>query len=199
MIDGIPLVCRSVDLAHAAGVAVPVVVVAPENAEAIAGALGDREAALVVQRRPLGPGHALLQGLRFNPAAERVLVLLSDNVVTIGDVAAVATHATAVGVKDIDRDDVMRFTRYENGKWIEKVMLGNLWGDPIPCWVGPFIGWRPHMFAKLNELAEQMIIGQELLIGPYLNDMMKDPTRCTTVEVSSYDVGTLDAYLGAQK
>lgn len=202
-IDGVPLVCRAVDLAHAAGVEWPVIVVAPENAEPISNALGsERDVLMVVQRWPNGPGHALMIGLNMRPrpvGQERVLVLLSDNVSTVDDVAAVASHMTAVGVKTMPRSgEVNRFTRLENGDWIEKVPVFPA-GDPVECWIGPFVGWRSNMENVLAVAYDERdrFGGGEMLIGPLLQSFMVH-NKNVTVEVSSYDVGTLDAYLGSK-
>lgn len=203
-VDGIPLVCRAVDLAHAAGVSIPVVVVAPQNAEAIENALGDRQAALIVQRRPRGPGHALALGLSVHTRpkpSDRVLLLLADNVSTKDDVAAVAAYQTAVGIRCIPRTEAHRFTRYENGMWLEKIMLNDTDNDDVPdvtCWIGPVVGDRERMTeavhrARLDSLAE----GSETLIGPYLGAFMR-PEQHNFVEVSSRDVGTIESFLGGQ-
>jgi CTP:molybdopterin cytidylyltransferase MocA len=200
-IDGVPLVCRSYDLARSAGVTQPVVVVAPENAAAIDAALGpNRNAMLVVQRQPYGPGYALLLGLQAHPRIimdDRVLVLLSDNVSTVDDVADVAAHATAVGVKEFNRDDALRFTWLVDDTWIEDKTRRprlNRTAETVTCWVGPFIGWRPKMQSVLRNLLRDFDPNvEELLIGPYLDLFMVDEKN-VTVPVSSYDVGTVDAY-----
>jgi CTP:molybdopterin cytidylyltransferase MocA len=204
-IDGVPLVCRAYDLARAVDVVEPVVVVAPENAAAIDAALGpNRRAALVVQRQPYGPGHALALGLRVAGSSRRVLVLLSDNVSTVEDVLAVSSHETSVGVKKFNRDDALRFTWLVDSAaqpgqptWIESKNRRpylNRTSETVTCWVGPFVGWRPRMETVLQNLLDDFDpnLG-ELLIGPYLNLFMIDE-KSVTVPVSSYDVGTIDAY-----
>lgn len=196
-IDGIPLVCRAVDLAHGADVHTPVVVVAPSNAEAIAGALGNRCVSLIIQREPLGPGDALLTGLTVQPqphvVSDRVLVLLSDNVMTKADIAAITAFDTAIGVKKIPRYDADRFTRFEGNEWREKVPIDKVSGPPFDCWVGPLVCWRASAVKKLREERQKIDGAGELLIGPYLRDMMTLGSH-TLVTVSSFDVGTVDAY-----
>jgi NDP-sugar pyrophosphorylase family protein len=196
-IDGVPLVCRAVDLAIEAGVKCPVVVVSPHNAEAICGALGDRQAAIVIQRQPLGPGHALLLGLLLKVApyseSDRVLVLLSDNLSTDHDIEVVNQHTTAVGVRTIDRNQAHRFTRYENDRWIEKKSIGSTEGAPFACWVGPFIGWRPNMTKALANAFNNRVDDSELLIGPYLKLFMTNH-KDVLQHVSSLDVGTIEDY-----
>lgn len=206
-IDGVPLVCRAVDLAYAAGVEVPIIVAAPENVNQIEEALGpNRDAAFVIQRAPFGPGDALLLGLRMrvmSAPSDRVLVLLSDNVSTVEDVAAVASHETAVGVKEFNREDALRFTwLVDDSTWIEDKLRQpqlNRTAGRITCWVGPFIGWRPNMENVLGNLrADYDPNHGELLIGPYLGMFMRNE-RNVTVPVSSYDVGTVESYLGVEK
>lgn len=192
-IDGVPLVSRAVDLAHVAGVDRPVVVVAPSNADIISRVLGKRDVALVIQREPRGPGDALLTGLmhRTRPTlSDRVLVLLADNVSTDADVAAVAEEKTAIGVKKISWQDAQRFTRWEDGHWIEKIPLGPGHHSRL-CWVGPFVGWRENMETAL--IHAQPSENDELLIGPLLSAFMLGDIG-PIVEVSSYDVGTLATY-----
>lgn len=198
-VNGVPLVCAAVDLAHGAGVDRPVVVVAPENASAIATALGVRKATLIIQREPLGPADALLTGLRvrtkFNTLPDfRVLVLLSDNVTTDHDVALVTAHETAVGIRAIDPKHAHRFTRLEEpGMWVEKKPITDM-TKPVPCWVGPFVGWRDNMERALaDECTDAYLENREALIGPLLNKFSRDG-RHTVVNVSSYDVGTIEAY-----
>lgn len=203
-VDGTPLVCHAVDLAIEAGVDTPVVVVAPSNAEAIHGALGDRRSSLVIQRAPLGPGHALLIGLSVHPrpyfTSDRVLVMLSDNVMTEGDVRAVTGFETAVGVKSMNRREAQRFTRFEHGMWIEKTAIANLDGPPLPCWVGPIVVWRVNAVRTLRSVWHETevqlakdLTHTEMLIGPYLGSLMKDRID-NLVPVSSFDVGTIEAY-----
>lgn len=201
--SGIPLVCRAVDLALEAGVHTPVVVVAPANAEAIARALDSRRAALIIQREPLGPGHALLTGLSVQPRqyieSDRVLVLLSDNVMSTTDINAVTAFETAVGVRLIERREAQRFTRYESGKWIEKKPIEDLDGPPLPCWVGPLVVWRRNTQHALRYLCREAesasgLVNREVLIGPYLSELMKTPDSYELVQVSALDIGTTETY-----
>lgn len=191
-IDGVPLVCRAVDVASEVADRV-VVVVAPANAEAISGALGQREVSLIIQRYPLGPGHALLTGLSLCQD-ERVLVLLSDNVVTLNDVKRVTSlSSTGVGVKYMPRREAHRFTRYVDNLWQERVPLSP-YGDDVACWVGPFVGLRGKMWTTLKHVVANTLSegDDEILIGPHLEDFMGDDYR--QVPVDSYDVGTLESY-----
>lgn len=195
--DGVPLVCHAVDAALLLGVHTPVVVVAPSNAEAISGALGERRVSLVVQREPLGPGHALLVGLSVQPRpfieSDRVLVLLSDNVTTLSDVREVTSFETAVGVRLIERRDAQRYTRFESDKWVEKTAIANLDGPPLHCWVGPIVVWRRSTVRVLHDLVRSRIGDAEVPIGPYLSSMMRH-CQNILVPVSSLDVGTAESY-----
>lgn len=196
-IDGTPLVCRAVDLALEAGVHTPVVVVAPSNAEAISGALGDRQSQLIIQREPRGPGHALMIGLSVHPrphcVSDRVLVLLSDNVVSNADVNAVSACTTAIGTKKIERREAHRFTRFENNEWVEKKSIGKLDGLPFECWVGPLVVWRSNTVRALQLVCREFDGDGEVLIGPYLRSFMHIGSH-TLVPVSSFDVGTIESY-----
>lgn len=198
-VDGVPMVTLAVDLALRAGVTCPVVVAAPANAEAICGALEGRPAFVVVQRQPLGAGHALLLGLQASPRplvdCDRVLVLLSDNLSSDADVDRVATHPTAVGIKYIERARAFRFDRLDDdGRWVAKEPIKNMDGPPIACWVGPFIGWRAHMTRVLAEAVSDRKPGAELHIGPYLGKFMYSETKCPLVPVDSLDLGVTEEY-----
>jgi hypothetical protein len=194
----VPMVTLAVDLAIRAGVTCPVVVAAPANAEAICEALDGRPAFVVIQRQPLGAGHALLLGLQASPRplvdCDRVLVLLSDNVSSDSDVNAVTAHPTAVGIQYIERINAFRFARLnDDGRWCEKERL-KLDGNPVPCWVGPFVGWRNRMVRVLSEAVEQRKPDEEVYIGPYLGRFMYEETKCPLVPVDSLDLGVTDEY-----
>lgn len=198
-VDGVPMVTLAVDLAVRAGVSCPVVVAAPANAEAICAALEGRPAFVVVQRRPLGAGHALLLGLQASPRpfvdCDRVLVLLSDNVSSDEDVRGVVAHPTAVGIKYIERRHAFRFARLDDdGRWVEKEPIHNLDGPPIACWVGPFVGWRSNMTRVLAAAVEKRDPSAEVYVGPHLGKFMYVETKCPLVPVESLDLGVADEY-----
>lgn len=200
VVRGQPLVRRHVQAALNIGVEMPVVVVAPQNAELIDTALGNLPARMVIQRRPCGPGHALLIGLCVEPqpfrTSDRVLVLLADNVVTHDDIIAITdTHGSTVGVRYIPRSDAHRYTRFENNHWLEHTPLTDATPDPVPCWVGPFVGWRQPMTQVLRRVVRIAERDQtEALIGPHLNAICSNPRF---IPVSSIDVGTPEAYRAA--
>jgi UTP-glucose-1-phosphate uridylyltransferase len=204
-VDGTPLVVSAVRLALAAGVVQPVVVVAPQNAEAIANVLDTEKATLIVQREPLGPGHALLLGLTVTPhvnagASTRVLVLLSDNIMSIEDVKAVTAHDAAVGIRRVEHADAARFTRFENNRWVEKTPLPNTEDDdpaPVPCWVGPFVAPRYSLVRTLSGLLERHDPeAGEVAIGPHLNQLLGvlPGQQPQLVSVNAHDVGTIEAF-----
>lgn len=203
-VDGVPMVTLAVDLAVRAGVTCPVVVAAPANAEAICQALEGRPAFVVVQRQPLGAGHALLLGLQASPrpfvTCDRVLVLLSDNVSSDEDVRGVTAFPTAIGIKYINREHAFRFARLnDDGRWVEKEPISEWTGGftppPIACWVGPFVGWRAHMTRVLAQAVEErQVDSPELYIGPYLGKFMYNETSCPLVPVESLDLGVTDEY-----
>ena len=199
-IDGIPLVCRAVDLAHAAGVSIPVVVVAPRNAEAIELALGERHASLIIQRKPKGPGHALALGLSVHTrpkASDRVLLLLSDTVSTDADVTTVAAHPTAIGVRKLPRVDALEFTRFAANRWIDRETIEKD-GPDVTCWIGPVVGDREKMIeAVYRARLARVLDEQETPIGPYLSRFMRAGQH-NIVEVSSRAVGTIESFPGGQ-
>lgn len=199
-VNGIPLVLSAVQLAKHAGVEVPVVVVSPQNAEEISRVLGKLEVALVIQREPLGPGDALRLGLLMRSrhvTSLRVLVLLADNVSTTKDIDLVTAHDTAVGVRKVSAIHAERFTRLTEAGWIEKKPIEASHDyEQIICWVGPIVGSRTEMEkAMREECTDAYLEGREALIGPHLGRFSRDGKH-TVVHVSSYDVGTIDSYLG---
>ena len=196
-VDGSPLVRRAVELAISVDVTEPVVVVSPENASNIHEALEGLPATLIIQRRPAGPADALRLGLKVHTSSlgcYRVLVLLSDNVLTYEDVAAVTKHETAVGVSVKPRSEAQRFTWFdpELNDWREKVEIPD--GDPVECWVGPFVGLRRNMDRVVREVSTfSRAASTEALIGPHLGHMTNGE-HTPRIPVSSVDVGTPEAY-----
>jgi hypothetical protein len=195
-IDGEPLVHRAVRVARDAGVALPVVVTAPANTEAVHAALADLDALLVVQRRPDGDAHALAVGLTVqsdpSPAGDgRVLVLLSDNTTTLADVVAVARCDVAVGVQHFDRVKAARFARFEADRWVQKVPVA-VDDATLACWVGPFVGLRDTLYDAVSKVvARARAVESEALIGPNLGELVPG---AELVPTQTEDVGTVEAY-----
>lgn len=196
-VNGAPLVRSAVELAVSAGVEEPVVVTSPFNTQDIAAALTGLPAALVVQRRPLGPADALRVGLKVhnvNGGSYRVLVMLSDNVMTLDDVRFVVRHETAIGVAVKPRSEAKRFTWFDPRvqDWREKIDIPD--GDPVECWVGPFVALRSRMNRVVSEVCKFSLAGStEALIGPNLG-LMTDGKNTPRIPVSSVDVGTPESY-----
>lgn len=195
-IEDEPLLLRAVRQARLLGVDEPVVVTSPNIATLVAQLLGTTPATLIIQREALGPGDALRVGLQVrnrSVGSYRVLVLLSDNYTSDDDLRRVAAQEVAVGVSTMTRQDAHRFTWFdpERGTWIEKQTIPE--GPPIECWVGPFVGWRSKMERVMSRVCEtRRYNGGEALIGPYLGEMTE--VNAPRVEVSSIDVGTVEAY-----
>lgn len=196
-VNGRPLVRTAVLLAHeVAGVRKPIVVVAPENAWAISHVLEGLPATLVVQRTASGVADALLMGLELTQTRS-TLALMADNVLTGVDVAAVvAAEAPAVGVRSIPYTDASRFTylRPDNLEWVEKANVPqHVSATSLMCWVGPLY---------LNTSQAEKVLRQSISNGsqeigpPLLNDANND---LTIVPVSTYDIGTPDAWVGDDK
>lgn len=201
MYDGEPLVVRAVRQAsrHARHV---VVVAAPQNAELIVNALDDASAnaLIVIQSRPRGPGHALLQGLyACNADDDRVLVSIPTDVSSDDDVLAVTRtdvswHSyTAVGVKLYAAAEACRFTFYDvDNVWREK-QQPNPSLQLVQCWVGMFVGCLSNMRRKLTAELQALPGDRELQIGPYLHDFMY-AGRDRLVPVSTVPIKTAADY-----
>lgn len=196
-VDGVPLVRRAVELAISVGVAEPVVVAAPPNALDICEALAGLPVALIIQARPLGPADALRVGLKVHNVSlgsYRVMVLLADNVLRHEDLETISRHETAVGVAVKPRSEAGRFTWFDpdSDDWREKVEIPD--GEPVECWVGPFVGLR----SKMDRVTREVCLAarekcSEALIGPYLGRMTNEE-HTPRIRVSSIDVGTPEAY-----
>lgn len=194
VVNGLPLIRQSVQLAHNVGSKRVVVVVAPTNAGPISEVLAGLNAMFVVQREPRGPGSALHIGLELT-RDNKVMVLMGDNVLTLKDVSAVAeAEPFGIGVQHLPPDSsVERFTRRtRNGIWVEKMRLAeqDVCGDDssthgyVEAWVGPI---TIDANAARIALAPSHAPEEEIPIGPFLNDLCPGAQR---VQVSSIDVGT---------
>lgn len=196
-VNGVPLVRTAVELAISVGVENPVVVAAPINAYDVDTALSGLPATIVIQRKPYGPGDALRVGLQvrnLSLGSYRVLVLLSDNVVTYADVNSVVQHEVAIGVQPMLRTAAERYTWFDPDlqDWFEKVKIPD--GELVDCWVGPFVGWRSKMERVLRETCDDARRRNvEALIGPYLGRMTNENTT-PRVHVMSVDIGTPESY-----
>lgn len=199
VVRGEPLVRRAVAAAKAAGTTAVTVVVAPENASQIAAVIGynrsNDDVRMVIQRRPAGPGDALLVGMEVG-RDEDVLVLLGDNYVTDEDVSKVASHpeksASVIGIRRVPPEKAIRFAYYEesSARWVEKVPTYDHETAYVEAWCGPIRVKREQMRALLKT---QRWTLDELTIGETFNHL----TDLRTVLVESWDVSdpnTLDAW-----
>lgn len=191
VVDGKPLIRRSVEAAWSAGSRNIVVVAAPENAAAISHVLegaGMGFVDIILQRTPLGPGHALMQGLKLVKSST-ALVIMGDNLVSSDDVSTVAQCEShnAVGISWHSADDAERFTWYDRSQdtWVEKTKPSD---NRVPCWVGP-IKISTREFTAAYSAWQQSGVKGEVPIGPLFNNL---PSVCV-VDVSSIDVGTPEA------
>lgn len=195
-IDGVPLVTRAVNHAVVSDLIENiVVVVAPENALPICQVLplhAGRSIYTVVQPTPLGPGDALRIGLQTAARSDDVLVLLADNVMTDAQVEDVI-KLRGVSTKRYERHAAVRFTRWDRDKarWVEKVDVTSTQvdaDDMVTCWVGPIVVNRTRALRTLH----MMTSDTELLIGPYLSDILATAKH---VHTDAYDIGTPEGWI----
>lgn len=196
VVNGRPLIQQVVAHASTFVAGRIIVVVAPENALPITQVLNTMhvngtEVVVVVQRLPLGPGASLRTGLR-QCKAEDALVLLSDNVMSNGDVASVvrSRYDNVIGVRAIEPEGAERFTRIRtDNKWVEKIPIEDkdIHSDGmVRCWVGPIKVRAKEMEHALSSYFQQH---GEVPIGPVFNNL----TNVATVAVTSSDVGVPEA------
>lgn len=188
VVNGKPLI-RNAVLAAEEFVDHIFVVVAPANAMPICDVLEDLDCTVLVQRKANGPGDALLTAARLS-TAEKILVLMADNVLTMHDVKRVLDSGyAAAGTRLMSPDEAARFTWYSEStqSWVEKSAPVGLdaHGDVV-CWVGPLVINRMQCVEVLVANRSE----GELLIGPYLTKMGVD----TGVTVDTYDIGTLEMW-----
>jgi bifunctional N-acetylglucosamine-1-phosphate-uridyltransferase/glucosamine-1-phosphate-acetyltransferase GlmU-like protein len=201
VVNGRPIIRQCVECAQSVTDGSVIVVAAPDNAAPIAHVLagaGLDNVDIIVQPKPLGPGHALLTGMKLVTSIE-CLVLLGDNILSCDDVQRVVHHAASnvVGVNRIPAADAERFTRlrqYAHGvSWVEKVEVtdDDLDVDRFAnCWVGPLkvdpAAIKPVLSHAFHEYVSN---GRELPIGTFLNDI----NAYDVVDVTSIDIGVPDA------
>jgi bifunctional N-acetylglucosamine-1-phosphate-uridyltransferase/glucosamine-1-phosphate-acetyltransferase GlmU-like protein len=204
IVNGMPLIVQLVRAAHATfrgsdETARVVVVVAPENAQAISAVLSAHElfdVQYVLQPLAHGPGDALRRGL---VAAQdgRTLVLMADNVISQATLERVVDEATpyAVGCVDMPPQDAARFTRYnwQTSGWDERVPVVDdhisKITNMVTCWVGPLIIDRAKALDELNCHLPGKLPGEEILIGPNLRFLIPSNVGYEMVEVDVTDIG----------
>lgn len=179
VINGKSLLVAAVDHAKDAGAKRVIVVATGENAMPVWQLVGHIPGVYVILNAD-GPGQAVRRGLELC-LADRVLVLMSDNVHTSIDIKSITECKYAIGVQYVSVDKAKRFTRLINGQWHEgPTPLGVEESGDIAIWCGPLV------IDKLCSLAT--LIDREK-IGPYLNDLFPRFDPPSFVPVSSYDVG----------
>jgi GTP:adenosylcobinamide-phosphate guanylyltransferase len=204
IVNGLPLIVQLVRAAHAVfhdsdETGRVIVVVAPENAQAISAVLSAHElfdVQYVLQPLSHGPGDALRRGL-VSAQDGPVLVLMADNVISQATLERVVDEATpyAVGCVDMPPQDAARFTRYNWAScgWDERVPIVadhiSKITNTVTCWVGPLIIDRAK---ALEELSHHLLVtppGEEILIGPNLRFLIPPNVGYEMVEVDVTDIG----------
>lgn len=177
-----------------------VVVVAPENAQAIAAVLAAHEfddIHYVIQPLAHGPGDALRRGLAATQPG-RSLVLMADNVISQSTLARVVDEATpyAIGCVEMAPEHAARFTRHNwhTSGWDERVPIVSdhiaQSSGQVTCWVGPLIVDRDTAFAELSsQYAARHRDDEEVLIGPSLRFLVPDQIGYEMIEVDVTDIG----------
>lgn len=198
VVNGQPLVRNAVTTAQSfPQIRKTFVVVAPENAWPICDVLSDLDATVVVQRNPLGPGHALLEAAAL-AQAKSVLVLMADNVLTRTDIGLVLDlGAGAAGIRSLPPESAQRFTHWDVDRqcWSEREKTEVAFPPKpdedglVACWVGPLLLSRSLCVSVLNAARAEIISG-ELLIGRYLS--LLGVERVTHVD--TWDIGTADQW-----
>lgn len=182
VINGKSLLVAAVDHAKDAGAKRVIVVATGENAMPVWQLIGHIPGVKVVLSAD-GVGQAVHLGLELC-LADRVLVLMSDNVHTTEDIQVITENNYAIGVQRVPAAESMRFTRLVNGSWIEgPKMYAQLRLMPdslVTVWCGPLVIDRLHGLATLS--------GEDK-IGPNLAGLSPEFDPAVLVPVSSYDVG----------
>lgn len=187
VVDGAPLILRTIAALEPVVTGRIVIVVAPENALPIVGLLRHTttffsQVRMLVQPEPTGPGHALALAAPLC-RDDRVMVVCGDNLVHTDDVARVgaAEGPVVVGVRRIkDYDEAARFTLLTpDGYAVEPEPAGSRLAVAVPWEDGYFRAWLGPICvdqAWLHGL-------NGATIGWQLND-------ATLVEVDCRDIGT---------
>lgn len=197
VVNGKPLVRRCVEVAMETAGGEIVVVAAPENAAPIAHVLngaGLGNVDIIIQRTALGPGDALLTGMKL-VTSDTMLVLLGDNVVSYEDVGRVVTagYRNVIGVNSVPPEQAEPFTRLRRRSdntltWVEKVPVtdDDVYEGETTCWVGPIKVETTKMEKAIRKHTAEK---GEIPIGPMFNHL----GDFYTIKVSSIDIGTPEA------
>lgn len=193
VVDGQALIVSAIKAAHAAEVGRIIIVLAPENAQAMLSLLRDAEALdddtyFVIQHTANGPGDAYMLAWNF-VTTDQVLLLMADNVFGLTDVRNVVGELgdVVVGTKAIeDEETAAHFTRVTRGRSYEgpNVTNSQRWhvGEPYQCWLGPL---KVNAQDLYDVLSDNRGVQEELKIGPYLGDV----GEIVSVPCNTHDVG----------
>jgi choline kinase len=172
-----------------------ILVVAPENAHAMASLVGSwgmsHRLHIVVQPVPLGPGEALYRGLCVSDSIE-TLVVCGDNIVPAADMEKFnypQCSRIGVGVKITESDEeAQRFSRLDVNTWqfIEDRPGGKTADGRYLCWLGPIrVPTRPTQNV-LEQAIKMQVKRREIKIAENLNRLNWE---VVPIEVSCVDVG----------
>lgn len=179
VVNGKSLLVSAVDSARAAGAERIVVVATGENALPVWQLVGHRPEVRVVLSDQ-GVGDAVYRGMEVCNA-NRILVLMSDNVHGEDDVQRVArTPGYAIGVRTIPWHDAGRFTHEHNGHWVESEdgeVDWELRGGYVRVWCGPLVVSRDRGLKILEGKGK---------IGPHLDNLVPEYQH---VIVTTQDIG----------
>jgi CTP:molybdopterin cytidylyltransferase MocA len=134
---------------------------------------------IVLLRDTNGVGAALRAGAQA-ATAERLLVLMADNVHTDSDVDTVCRTLYGVGVRVVYTPEARRFTRFVNGRWVEDLETHSD-EDFTEVWCGPLVVSRRHVL--------RLLLG-ESKIGPVLDQLVPASADLVRHPVKSSDIGT---------
>lgn len=180
VVNGQSLLVAAVDAARDAKAERIIVVAAAENALQAWQMVGHySDVRVVLSDR--GVGHAIYVGLELC-TADRVLILMSDNVHGDGDVRTVTQYRTAVGVRRVPSKDAERYTRLSSEmRWVEGPDAEISSEPETMIWCGPLVIERVRGLATLR--------GQQR-VGPHLSDIAPSAALVIT---DSIDIGVPDA------
>ena len=194
VVNGKPLIRQCVD--HVLDFADKIIIVAaPENALPISQVLSSdllyENVEIIIQRKPKGPGDALMKGLNLASARE-TLVLMGDNVIHKGDVSKIAKQLAinVVGVATVPpTEENNRFTRLSGDLWIEKTPFTTAeHGRDAIIWLGPIKVDTDEMYEALRSY-KLPPDSNEIPIGHLFNNLHD----VVTVPVEAFDIGVPEA------
>lgn len=199
VVNGKSLVQHCLDIADRLSFGSVRLIVSPENALPISQVtqLAPNDM-MIVQQKPLGPGHALHLGLKtLDPEiSEEVMILCADNVFNLVQVEDMLEDADGnlkntihVGGRKIYiKKERERFTRVDQnkGRFIEGP-LGD--DEPLDCWIGPLV-LPTHMAQNVFKEVCSELHDEEIKIANNLNLM-----GCAVQfhEMDCYDIGIKEA------